>query len=122
MGQDAQAGYRKLAADDDRHHPGLHEIHLHQRDERGDRQQLVGKGIDELTERGDLMTPPRQIAVEPVGEGRDREDRGANELFPNPENHAPLELREEHHHEQRHQKNSRDRQRVRQVHVRASGP
>src|SRR6476620_10019891 len=35
------------------------------------------------------------------------------------ENHPPLKLRQEHDDEQRHEKNSRDRQRVRKIHVRS---
>ena len=70
----------ELAAEDDRHHPRRRQVQLHERDERGGDQQLVGQRIHPLAEPGDLPAPPRQIAVEPVGERRDPEDRRAEEF------------------------------------------
>ena len=39
-----------------------------------DDEQLVGERIDQLPERRDLLAPPREVAVEPVGERREAED------------------------------------------------
>ena len=84
--------------------------------ERGERQQFVGERIDELPERRDLLAAARQIAVGPVGERGEAENRGADELRRHAENLPPLELRQQHDHEQRHQADARHRERVRQVH------
>jgi hypothetical protein len=79
---------------------------------------LVGEGIDDLAEGRDLLAPARQVAIEPVGEGRQREDRGADQFLAPPEHNPFLELRQQHDHEQRHEKDPRQRERVREVHVR----
>ena len=62
----------ELAAEDHRHHPRRRQVHLHQRHERGGDQQLVGERIHQLPEGRDLLAAPRQIAVEPVGQRRER--------------------------------------------------
>ena len=79
------AGDGELASDDDRDHPRRRQPHLHQRQERRRGEQLVGERIDDLTERRHLLAPARQVAVEPVGERREREDGGADQLLPHAE-------------------------------------
>ena len=71
-------------------------------------------------ERGDLPAPPREIAVEPVGERRQRRRwRRRRVGVGRPRIALALELRQQHDHQQRDQKNARDRERVRQVHGRS---
>ena len=53
-----------------------------------ERQQLVGERIDDLAERRDLLAAARQVAVGPVGERREAEDRRADELLRHAEDHA----------------------------------
>ena len=43
---------------------------VQQRHQRRRHQQLVGDGIEQRAEGGHLVAPPRDDAVEPVGEGR----------------------------------------------------
>ena len=71
-----------------------------------DDQQLVGQRIDELAERRDLLAPARQVAVEPVGQRRQPEDRGADEFLRHAEDLTPLELRQQHDDEQRHEEDA----------------
>ena len=107
----------ELAPEDHGHHPRRREIHLDQRDERGGDQQLVGQRIHELPERRDLLAPPREVAVEPVGQRGDAEDRRADELLRHAEDQAPLELRQQHDDQQRHEEDAAERQRVRKIHA-----
>ena len=86
-----------------------------------ERQQLVGERIDDLPERRDLLAAARQIAVGPVGERGQAENRGADELLRHAENLPAFELRQQHHHEQRHEEDARHGERVRQVHGRDCG-
>ena len=105
-----------LAAENHHHHPGRRQVHLHERHERRGDQQLVGQRIHDLPERGDLLAAARQVAVEPVGQRRQAEDRRADQLLPHAQNEAPLELRQQHDDQQRHEKDAAERQRVRQIH------
>ena len=52
-------------------HAGARSICTSEMSAAGD-QQLVGERIDDLPERRDLLAPPRQVAVEPVGERGER--------------------------------------------------
>ena len=51
VGDAAQHRHGELAAEDHRHHPRRRQVQLHQRDERGGDQQLVGQRIHPLAER-----------------------------------------------------------------------
>ena len=65
----AQAENGELAPDDDYHHPGFDEVHVHQGNECGGDEQFVGDRIEQDAEGGYLQATPREIAVRPVGEG-----------------------------------------------------
>ena len=65
------------------------QIHLHERDERGGDQQLVGQWIHELAKRRHLLASSRQIAIQPVGQRGDAEDGRADQFFANSENGRP---------------------------------
>jgi hypothetical protein len=112
----AQRRHRELAADDHRHDPGWGEIQLYQRDERRGNQELVGDRVEHLADPGDLAAPPRQVAVEPVGQGGQPEDCRPDNLHLEPQHPPALELGHQHHHEQRHQEDPGERERVGQVH------
>ena len=74
---DAQHAHGDLAADDDHGDPRGDPVLGHERDERGGDEQLVGERVEELPERGDLLAPPRDVAVELVGGGgEDEHGRG----------------------------------------------
>src|SRR5438132_444823 len=75
----AQPGDGQLAPDDHHHGPGRDLVDREQGDERGRDEQLVGDRVEQGAERGHLVAPPRQHAVEPVGERRRREDDGRDE-------------------------------------------
>ncbi len=79
-------------------------------------EQLVGERIHQLPEGRDLLAAARQVAVEPVGERGQPEDGRADELLADAENQPPLELRQQHDHEQRHEEDPGERERVRQIH------
>ena len=73
---DAQHADGDLAPDDDHGHPGGHPVLCHERDERGGDEQLVGKRVEELPERRDLLAAPRNVTVELVGRrGQDEDGR-----------------------------------------------
>jgi hypothetical protein len=105
-----------FTADDDRHHPGFGHFHLNERDEHGRRQQLVRERVHHLAQRGDLLAAPGQVAVQPVGQRCQPEDGCRHEVLVDPQHLPALELRQQHHDEQRHQEDPRQRQRVRQIH------
>ena len=48
---------------------------LDEREERGGDEQLVGERVDELAEGGDLVARAREVAVDAVGRGEQREDQ-----------------------------------------------
>ena len=120
VGQAAQHGHGQLPSQDDGHHPGGRQVHLDERHQGGGDEQLVGQRVHQLAERGDLLPPPREVAVEPVGERRDGENGRADQFLADPEDQAPLELGEQHDHQQRDQEDPRDGQRVGQVQRQAS--
>ena len=71
---------------------------------------------------GDLLAPPREIAVEPVGERGEAEDGRGHQLDRQAEHQPAFELREQHRHQHRHQENARDGERVRQIHAALERP
>ena len=76
-GAEAQHGDDELARDDHHRHPRGEAVQRHERDQGGDDQQLVGERVHELAERGDRVPRAGQIAVDEIGERREREhDRG----------------------------------------------
>ena len=76
------------------------------------------KRIDHLAKGRDLFATPGEVAVSPIGEGCKTENRRADDLVGDAENLPSLELRQQHHHEERHEENPRERQRIGQVHER----
>ena len=64
----------------------------------------------------DLLAPARQIAIEPVGQRREAEDRRADQFLADTENETSLEFRQQHDDEQGDQEDAADRDRVRQIH------
>ena len=72
--------------------------------------------IHHAAERGHLAAPARQIAVEPVGERGQAENRRANERRRHAENRMALELRQQDDDQQRDQEDAGNGERVRQVH------
>ena len=68
---------------------------------------------------GHLPAAARQIAVEPVGERGQAEDRRATSAVGTPKISMPFELRQQDDDEQRDQEDARDGQRVGQVHLAA---
>ena len=89
-----------------------HDIVLQQRGERRGDEQLVGERIEKLPERRDLLVPPRQIAVEPVRDRREAENRRPKLL----RLQVPLELGQKHYHQQRDEENAAEGQRIGQIH------
>jgi len=84
-GNRAQPAHQKFAADDDHSHPGRHQrgIELHQRDERGGDQQLVGQRIEQHAHGRDLAALTREIAVNAVSDrGQDENGRRQDFSFP----------------------------------------
>ncbi len=106
----------ELAAGDHRDHPRRREVELDQRDQRGEDEELVGKGVEDLPQPGDLAAAAGQVAVEPVGERREAEDGPGHQLDGQSHHEPALELREQHRHQQRHQEDARDRDAIGQVH------
>ena len=112
LGDLAQTRDRELAADDDHHHPGRRHFHLHQRDEGGRDEELVGDGVKHGAGHGDAAGSPRDPAVQEVGQGGDEED-------PQPPEVTAVKARQQHHHEQWHQHDAQEGERVRYVPHRA---
>jgi len=116
MDDAAQDGDGKLAAEDDRHHPGRRESHLNQRQQRRGDEQLVGERIHPLADAGHLAAAPGEKAIEPVGERGHAENGRTEDLVADPEDGSAGELREEHDDQQRHQEDAPERDAVRQIH------
>jgi hypothetical protein len=98
-----------VTADDDPDHPGPYGADLHQRDEGGGGQQLVGDRIEQDAESGDLVAAPGQPAVEPVGQGCQQEDENSYHL---PRQADMLQARDPGHeddHQDRRQEDADDR-------------
>jgi len=102
----AQHGDGELTPENDRHHPGRRQIHLHERDQRSRDQQFVGKRIHPLTKRRDLPASARQIPVEPVGQRGEAKNGRAENLLAHPVGLPAIKLRQEDQHQQGHQKDS----------------
>ena len=86
---------------------------LHQQHEGDRHHQLVGHRIEESAERRDLLQSTGEIAVDPVGEGGEREGDGAY-LF------RPRHREVEHDHEDGDQRDAEQSERDRNVHSRVS--
>jgi hypothetical protein len=70
----AQRRDRDLAADDDDREVRVGAAERDEQDQRGRHHQLVGDRVEERAERAGQPELPREPAVEPVGDRRDRED------------------------------------------------
>jgi len=114
--QAAEHGDGNLPPENHDHDPRLSQVHLDQRDERRGDQELVRQRVHELPERRDLLPAAREVAIEPVGQRRQAEDRRPHQFFANAKNQAPLELRQQNHHEQRHEEDASDGDRVGKIH------
>ena len=112
----AQHGHRELAKQNHDHHPGGRQLEIDERDQRGGHEELVGQRVHPLPEARDLLAAPGEEAVEPIGQRRDAKDDGAQQLFAHPEELDVLRIRQQDNDEQRDQKDSSDRDRVRKVH------
>ena len=105
LGDLAQAGDRKLPADDDDHHPGGSQAHFDQGDEGSRDEELVGDRVEERPGHGDATGAAGDQAVKEIGQGGDQEDPQTPEV-------AAVETRQQHHHEQWHQHDSQEGERV----------
>ena len=76
----SRGGNGDLAADDDHCQDGVEPAELHEDDQRRGYHQLVGNRIEEGTESRGLLPAPCEIAVEPVGTGRDHEQQRRHEI------------------------------------------
>ena len=79
-GDATQAGDGELTADDDHHHPGRNTANLHQRNQRGGNQKLVGDRIEQGADRGDLLPSPGEKAIQQIRAGRHEKDRKRQKL------------------------------------------
>src|SRR3972149_6836070 len=104
-----ETGNGNVPPDDNRRHPGRHPPDLHQRDERRRDQQLVGDGIQELPEGGDLFPASGNATVQPVGEDR-RQENGRRRII------AGVSARNQENDQKGNQEDSNEGQRVRQIH------
>ena len=117
-GNGAQSAYQKLAADDDHSHPGRHQrgIELHQRDESGGDQQLVGQRIEQHAHGRDLAAFAREIAVNAVGD-RSQDENGRRQDFSFPGLLARETRSAENPDEQRDRGDTGERDVVRKIHA-----
>ena len=120
-GDGAQAADQEFASDDDHRHPCRDDagIQLHQGDEGGGDEQLVGQGVEQHAHGGDLMTAPRQVAVESVGDGGGDEDGRGQQfaLAMHPHGEAAAGQDPDQH---RNAEDAGERNVVRQVHFRTA--
>src|SRR6185369_2491826 len=72
---------RDLAADDDEGDQRMHPAEVDEHEQRRADEQLVGDRVEEGTERRRHAEPAREIAVGPVGERDDDEERGADDVL-----------------------------------------
>ena len=79
-----------------------------ERDQRRDDQQLVGDRVHQLAERGHPVARPSEVAVDRIGQRRDREHDRGQEV-------ATAGLVEQRDHQHRHQQDADDREYVWQV-------
>jgi hypothetical protein len=98
----------ELPGDDDHRDPRRQAAELHERDQRGQDQELVGDGIHELAERRDLLARAREVPVDGVGDRGHREDHRGKQV--------PLrQLGQQHDDEHRHEQDPEDGEGVREV-------
>src|SRR3990172_7422303 len=109
-----EPGDGDISPDDDRRHPGRHPPDLHQGDERRRDQQLVGDGIQELPEGGDLSPASGNATVQPVGEDR-RQENGRRRII------AGVSAANQENDQEGNQEDSNEGQRMRQSHRRPPG-
>jgi len=84
----------------------------HQRDQRGGNQHLIGNGIEQRSDGGDLSPTPGQEAIEQVGAGRsqkngERQPLVGNEFAAQPQRDILFHQRRN---QQRYEEDARDRQ------------
>ena len=82
-GDGAETADEELAADDEDGDPGLHDVGVvgDQQDEGGGDHELVGEGVEEHAEGGDLAAAAGEEAVEAVGDRGEDEDGGGDEFL-----------------------------------------
>ena len=102
----------ELAPHDDADGPGVGLLQVDEGDERGRDEDLVGDRVEEHPERRHLLEPPRDPAVEEVGEGRHEEDAEREVLL----RRHPRQQDDD---EERDEEDAEERQRVRDVEHRA---
>ena len=109
----------ELAADNQDGHPARQRAPLHQGDERGGNQQLVGDGVEQRPDGRDLLPPARQVAVQQVGSGRRQKD-GQRDPFLSEwepgQMEAEIVVLDERRHQQGHEEDAKNGQRVRKIH------
>jgi len=116
-GDGAEAADEELAADDEDGDPRRHDagVELHQQDDAGGDHELVGEGVEQDAEGGDLAAAAGQVAVHAVGDGGENEDdRGENLLLAREA--VCRELRRQRPDEQRNACDAAQRDGVRQIH------
>src|SRR5580700_9984683 len=116
-GDGTQATDQKLATDDDDRDPRRNQagIELHQRDERGGDEKLVGQGIEQNSHGGDLSAFAGEVAVNTVGHGGGDEDGGGQQFFF--AGHAAEAAAAKNPHQQRNAEDADQRDGVGQVHT-----
>jgi len=82
-GDGAEAADEELASDDEDGDPGRHDagVVLDEQDDAGGDHELVGEGIEEDAEGGDLAAAAGEVAVHAVGDGGEDEDDGGEDLL-----------------------------------------
>jgi len=116
-GDGAEAADEELAADDEDGDPRRHDagVVLDEQDDAGGDHELVGEGVEEDAEGGDLAAAAGQVAVHAVGDGGENEDdRGENLLLAREA--VCRELRRQRPDEQRNACDAAQRDGVRQIH------
>ena len=77
-----EGGDEELADHDQRHHPAWNDVLIHQHHEDGKDQDLVGRWIEEGSERGGSAAAARDSSIEPVRRHRGREESGSPVVVP----------------------------------------
>lgn len=82
-GDGAEAADEEFAADDEDGDPGLHHVGIvgHEEDEGGRDHELVGKGVKEHAQGGDLAATTGEESVETVGDRSGDEESGRDEFL-----------------------------------------
>src|SRR5205814_6651462 len=76
----AQTENCKFAANDDNHHPCGNQVHVNQSDEGGGNQELVGDGVEQNSEGGDLKAAAGEVSIGPIGGGGGKQDEHTEKL------------------------------------------